>query len=78
LLSTSRKIKIYRTVILPVVLHGCETWSLTQREEHRLSVFSNRILRKIFVPTGEEEQGKGGIYIMNSFMICAPYHILLE
>jgi hypothetical protein len=43
------KIKIYRTIILPVVLHGCETWSLTLREEHRLSVFENKVLR-IFEP----------------------------
>jgi hypothetical protein len=44
------KIKIYKTVILPVVLYGCETWSLTFREEHRLRVFENRVLRKIFGP----------------------------
>jgi hypothetical protein len=40
--------KIYRTIILPVVLYGCETWSLTLREEHSLRVFGNRVLRKIF------------------------------
>ena len=40
----------YRTVILPVVLYGCETRSLTLREEHRLRVFENRVLRRIFVP----------------------------
>jgi hypothetical protein len=49
------KIKIYRTVILPVVLYGCETWFLTLREEHRLRVFENRVLRKIFVPIKEED-----------------------
>jgi hypothetical protein len=42
--------KIYKTVILPVVLYGCETWSFTLREEHRLRVFENRVLRKIFGP----------------------------
>jgi hypothetical protein len=42
------KIKIYKTIIFPVVLYGCETWSLTFREEHRLTVFENRLLRKIF------------------------------
>jgi len=42
------KIKIYRTIILPVVLYGCETWSLTLREERRLRVFENRVLRRIF------------------------------
>jgi hypothetical protein len=42
------KIKIYKTIILPVVLYGCETWSLTLREECRLRVFENKILRRIF------------------------------
>jgi hypothetical protein len=49
------KIKIYKTVILPVVLYGCETWSLTLREEHRLKVFENRLLTKIFGPKKEED-----------------------
>jgi hypothetical protein len=40
--------RIYKTIILPVVLYGCETWSLTLREEHRLRVFENRVLRRIF------------------------------
>jgi hypothetical protein len=40
--------RIYKTIILPVVLYGCETWSLTLREEHRLKVFENRVLRRIF------------------------------
>jgi hypothetical protein len=48
LLSRNLKVKIYKTIILPVVLYGCETWSLTLREEHRLSVFENRVLRRIF------------------------------
>jgi hypothetical protein len=50
LLSKNIKIKIYRTVILPVVLYGCETWSLTLREERRLQVFENGVLRRIFGP----------------------------
>ena len=50
LLSKNLKIKIYRNIILPVVLYGCETWSLTLREEHRLRVFENRVLRRIFGP----------------------------
>ena len=50
LLSKNLKIKIYRTIILPVVLYGCETWSLILREEHRLRVFDNRVLRRIFGP----------------------------
>jgi hypothetical protein len=49
------KNKIYKTVILPVVLYGCETWSLTLGEEHRLRVFENRVLRKIFGPKRKED-----------------------
>jgi hypothetical protein len=49
------KTKIYKTVILPVVLYGCETWSLTLREEHRLRVCENRVLRRIFGPKREED-----------------------
>ena len=47
-LSKKLKVKTYKTIILPVVLYGCETWSLTLREEHRLRVFENKLLRKIF------------------------------
>ena len=54
LLSKNLKIKIYRTIIFPVVLYGCETWWLTLREEHRLRVFENRVLRKIFGPKRDE------------------------
>jgi hypothetical protein len=50
------KIKIYKTVILPDVLYGCETWSFTLREEHRLRVFENRVLRRIFGPKREAER----------------------
>jgi hypothetical protein len=49
------KIKIYKTVILPLVLYGRDTWSLTLREEHRLRVFENRVLRRIFGPKREED-----------------------
>jgi len=48
LLSKNLKIKIHRIIILPVVLYGCEIWSLTLREERRLRVFENRVLRKVF------------------------------
>jgi hypothetical protein len=51
------KIKIYKTLILPVVLYGCETLSLTLREEHRLRVFENRVLRRIFGPKRDEVTG---------------------
>ena len=54
LLSKNLKIKIYRTIILPVVLYGCETWSLTVGEERRLKVFENRVLRRIFGPKKDE------------------------
>jgi hypothetical protein len=57
LLSKNTKIKIHRTVILPVVLYGCETWSVTLREKHRLRVFENRVLRKIF---GSKRDGVTG------------------
>jgi hypothetical protein len=52
------EIKIYRTVILPVVLYWCKTWSLKLREEHRLRVFENRVLRKIFGPKRDEVTGE--------------------
>jgi hypothetical protein len=52
------KIKIYRTIILPVVLYGCETWFLTLREEHRLRVFENRVLRRIFGPKRDKVMGE--------------------
>jgi hypothetical protein len=57
LLSRNIKIRIFKTIILPVVLYGCETWSLTLREEHRLRVFENRMLRRIFGPKREEVTG---------------------
>jgi hypothetical protein len=58
LLSKNSKIRVYRTVVLPVVLYGCETWSLTLREETRLRVFENRVLRKIFGPKRDEATGE--------------------
>jgi hypothetical protein len=57
LLSRNFEIKIYRIKILPTVLYGRETWSLTLREEHRLRVFENRVLRRIFGPKREEVAG---------------------
>jgi hypothetical protein len=58
LLSRNVKVKIYKIVILPVVLYGCETWSLTLREEHRLRMFEKRVLRRIFGPRRDEEMGE--------------------
>jgi hypothetical protein len=49
--------RVYKTIILPVVLYGCETWSLTLREEHRLRVFENKVLRRIFGPKRDEVMG---------------------
>ena len=58
MLSKTLKIKIYRTIILPVVLYGCETWSLTLREERRLRVFENRVLKRVFGPKRDEVTGE--------------------
>jgi len=58
LLPKNLKIKIYRTIILPVVLYGCEIWSLTLREGRRLRMFENRVLRGIFGPKRDEVTGE--------------------
>jgi len=58
LLSKNLKIKIYRTIILTVVLYGCETWSLTFREERKLRLFENIVLRRIFGPRREQVMGE--------------------
>jgi hypothetical protein len=58
-LSKNVKIKIYRTVIFPVVFCGYETWPVTVREEHRLRVFKNGVLRKMFGP--EKDEFNGGV-----------------
>ena len=59
LLPKNLKIKIYRTIILPIALYGCETWSLTLREERMLRVFENMVLRRIFGPRRDEVTGGG-------------------
>jgi hypothetical protein len=56
-LSRNIKVKIEKTIILPVVLYGCETWSLTLKEDHRLKVFENRVLRRIFGRKRDEVTG---------------------
>jgi hypothetical protein len=58
LLSRNIKIRIYKTIILSMVLNASVTWSLTLREEHRLRVFENRVLRRIFGPKRDEVTGK--------------------
>jgi len=60
LLSKNLKIKMYRAIILPVVLYGCETWSLTLREERRLRMFENRLLRRVFGPKRDKVTGEWG------------------
>jgi hypothetical protein len=68
------KVKIYRSLILPVVLYGCETWSLKVREECRLKVFEKRVLRRIFGPKRDEVIGKWRKnYIMRRLMICTRH-----
>jgi hypothetical protein len=57
LLSKNIKVRKYKTIILFVVLYGCETWSLTLRGEHTLRVFENRVLRRTFGQKGDEETG---------------------
>jgi hypothetical protein len=58
LLSKNLTIRIYKTIILPLVLYGCETWSLTLREDYRLGVFESRVLRRIFGPKRDEITGE--------------------
>jgi hypothetical protein len=58
LLSRNVKVKIYKTIILPVVLYGCETWAVTLREEYRLRVFENTVLRRIFGPKRDKVTGE--------------------
>jgi len=58
LLSKNIEIKIYSLIIFPVVLYGCESWSLTLREERRLRVFDHRVLRRIFEPKRDEVTGE--------------------
>jgi hypothetical protein len=73
LLSNNLKIKIHKNVIFPVVLYGCETWSLTLREKCRLRAFENRMLRRILGPKRNEVTGAWKNLIMRSFMICTPH-----
>jgi hypothetical protein len=69
LLLKSVKIRIYKTIILPVVLYGFETWSLTLREEYKLRVFENRVLRRIFGLKRDEVMGSEENCITRSCMI---------
>jgi hypothetical protein len=71
--SKNLKIKIYRTIILPVVLYGCGTWPLTLRKERRMRMVENGVLWRIFGPKRDKVRGNGGNYIMRNLMIC-PAH----
>jgi hypothetical protein len=69
------KIKIYKTIILPVVLYRCETWSLILRQKHRLKVFENRVLRRISGPTRDEIIAGWRNCTMRNFITCILHEI---
>jgi hypothetical protein len=71
LLSKNFKIRIYKIIILPLVLYGCETWSLILREEHRLRVFESRVLKVILVPKRDEVTG--GCRKLHNEEVCDLY-----
>jgi uncharacterized protein (UPF0332 family) len=70
LLSKNIKIRIHKTIISAVVMYGWKTWSLILRKEHRLRVFENRVLKRIFGPKRNEVMGGGENCITRSFVIC--------
>jgi hypothetical protein len=72
----SLKIKIYRTIILSDILYGCVIWSLALREEYRLRVYENRVLRRVFGPKRDEVTTERESYIMRTLMICTPHPVL--
>jgi hypothetical protein len=75
LLSKIIKIRIYKTIILLVVLYGCKTWSLILREGHRLRVFENRVLKRIFGPKNDEVTGGWRNCIMRYFKTCTHLQV---
>jgi hypothetical protein len=75
LLSENVKIRIYKTIILPVALHGCETCSLTLWEEHGLRVFVSRVLRRIFGPKSDEVTGGWKNFITKRFVPFILRHV---
>jgi hypothetical protein len=76
-LSKSAKIKVYRTIILPVVLYGCESWSLTLMEEGRLRVFENKVLRRIFGPKRDEVRGEWRrLHNKELYALCSSPNII--
>jgi hypothetical protein len=77
LLSKNLKIKIYKTILLPLLLYGCKTWSLTVKEEHRLRVFENRVLRRLEL-RGKKRWEADEHCIMRNSVICTLCQILIE
>jgi len=76
LLSKNLKIKIYRTIILLLLLYGCENWSLTLREKRRLRESENWVLRRIFGPKRDEVTGERSKLHNVELVICTPHPIL--
>jgi hypothetical protein len=74
-MSQNTTIKTLRTTVLPITLHGCETWSFTLRKAHKQTMFVNRVLRKIFWPNRKKKQETGENYITSNIMICIPYQM---
>jgi hypothetical protein len=75
LLPKNVNIKTYKSIILPVVLHGCETWHFTLKEEYRLRVFGNRVLQRIFGPKRDEVTGGWINCMMKSFIVYNVHQI---
>ena len=76
LLSKNLKIEIYKTIILPVLIYGCETWSLPLREEHRLRIFENRILGRIVDPKRDENGKRRWLHNMELHSLYRSPHIV--
>ena len=77
LLSKNIKIKVHKTLVLPVVLYGCATWSLTLREECRLRVFENRVLRRVYGPKKNEVKGEWRRLHNEELYHLSPHQLLL-
>jgi hypothetical protein len=71
-------INIQKTVVLHGILYGSETWSLILRQEHRMKVFENRVLRRIFGPKEDEVTGGGEYFLTRNFVICTLHEVLLK
>jgi hypothetical protein len=70
-----KKMRMYKTIILPLVLYGCDTWSLTLKEEHKLRVFENSVLRRIFGPKRDDMTGRWRNCIMRGFIACTLHQV---